>query len=126
LKILTAILLLATSASLGAQALRWEETRIALDIPPGGGKTSGEFRFKNTSDTTVIIRSVPASCYCVTTKPAQTGYGPGESGVIPFTYSPKKRWGTFAYRLYVVTNEKGVQPYPLIVEVTERRKPKAD
>lgn len=116
-------MLLALAAAASGQALQWEQTRTTLDLPPGAGKTAGEFRFKNTSDRTVVIRSVPSSCGCVAAKPAKTSYAPGEAGAIPFTYSPKKRWGTFAYRLYVVTDEKGIQPYPLIVEVTERRKP---
>jgi hypothetical protein len=120
------LVLLALATSLQAQALRWEQTRLALDVPPGGAKVSGEFRFTNASDRPVKIRSVPASCSCVASKPAQTEYAPGEGGALPFTYSPKRRWGTFAYRLYVVTDEKGIQPYPLVVEVTERRPPPAD
>lgn len=118
---LTVIVLVALAAPLSAQALKWESTTASLDLKPGGGKAPGEFRFTNTSDRTVVIRSVPASCGCVASKPEKLVYAPGESGVIPFIYTPKKKWGTFAYRLYVVTDEKGLQPYPLIVEVTERR-----
>ncbi|MBE2181702.1 MAG: DUF1573 domain-containing protein [Chthoniobacterales bacterium] len=118
---LAAIVLLALAAPLAAQGLKWENTTASLDLEPGGGKTSGEFRFTNTSDHTVTIRSVPASCGCVASKPEKLEYAPGENGIIPFTYTPKKKWGTFAYRLYVVTDEKGIKPYPLVVEVTERR-----
>lgn len=118
---LAAIVLLALAAPLSAQALKWESTNASLDLQPGSGKTSGEFRFTNTSDHTVVIRSVPASCGCIASKPEKVEYASGESGTIPFTYTPKKKWGTFAYRLYVVTDEKGIQPYPLIVEITERR-----
>jgi hypothetical protein len=55
-------------------------------------------------------------------KPAKRDYAPGESGEIPFTYSPKGRWGARAYRVYVVTDEKGVRPYQLRLEVTEIRR----
>lgn len=123
MKRVAALFFLALAASAAGQALQWEQTRVSLDLQPGGGKAAGEFHFKNTSDRPVVIRSVPASCSCVATKPDKTAYAPGESGTIPFTYSPKKRWGTFAYRLYVVTDEKGIQPYQLVVEVTERPKP---
>jgi hypothetical protein len=56
------------------------------------------------------------------TKPEKRDYAPGESGEIPFTYSPKGRWGARAYRVYVVTDEKGVRPYQLRLEVTETRR----
>ncbi len=114
-------------AAVWAQALEWEKPRVAVQVVQGGDKVSSEFRFENTSDHTVRIKSVPASCYCVVARPEKRDYAPGESGVLPFTYAPKNRPGVRAYRLYVVTDEKGIRPYELVLEVTEVAKdPTAD
>ena len=114
---------LALAASAGAQALHWEEATVAIEAVEGGGKVPGVFRFTNKGNTTVRIRSVPASCGCVATRPEKRDYAPGESGEIPFTYAPKGRWGVRAYKVLVVTDEKGVRPYRLRLEVTETKRP---
>jgi hypothetical protein len=116
------LLLVAMASAAAGQALQWDQTTVAIEAVEGAGKVPGAFRFTNKSDATIRIRSVPASCGCVVTKPAKRDYAPGESGEIPFTYSPKGRWGARAYRVYVVTDEKGVRPYQLRLEVTETRR----
>jgi hypothetical protein len=116
------LLLLAIAASASAQALQWERPTVAIEAVEGGGKVSGSFRFTNAGNQMVRIRSVPASCGCVVAKPEKRDYAPGESGDIPFTYLPKGRWGARAYRVFVVTDEKGIRPYQLRLEVTETRR----
>jgi hypothetical protein len=117
------LILLALTAAAGAQALQWEKTTVAVEAVEGAGKVPGTFRFTNKGDATVRIRSVPASCGCVVAKPEKRDYAPGESGEIPFTYAPKGRRGVRAYKVLVVTDEKGVRPYQLRLEVTETRRP---
>ena len=117
------LLLLVLTATTGAQSLQWDQTTVAIEAVEGGGKVPGVFRFTNKGDTTIQIRSVPASCGCVVAKPQKRDYAPGESGEIPFTYSPKGRWGLRAYKVLVVTDEKGVRPYQLRLEVNETRRP---
>ncbi len=117
------LLLLVLTATSGAQSLQWDQTTVAIEAVEGGGKVPGVFRFTNKGDTTIQIRSVPASCGCVVAKPQKRDYAPGESGEIPFTYSPKGRWGLRAYKVLVVTDEKGVRPYQLRLEVNETRRP---
>lgn len=119
-KLLLCLLLLLPSATL-AGGLVWDRTEVAIESVEGGGKVAGEFRFTNRSDQTVRLRAVPASCGCIAAEPEKRGYAPGESGVIPFTYAPKRKWGTRAYRVYVVTDEPG-RPYELRLVVTERRR----
>lgn len=117
------LLFLAMAVTAGAQSLQWDQTTVAIEAVEGSGKVPGVFRFTNKGDTTIRIRSVPASCGCVVTKPEKRDFAPGESGEIPFTYSPKGRWGLRAYKILVVTDEKGVRPYQLRLEVTETRRP---
>jgi len=120
--ILATLLLAATTAWLGAQALQWEQTTIAIEAPEGEGPVAGVFRFTNTSGQTVRVRSVPASCSCVTARPDPREVAPGAAGEIHFIYSPRGRWGTRAYRIMVPTDEKGRPPYQLRLEVTELRR----
>lgn len=112
--------LLLPGAALGG-GLEWEKQEVSIEWIEGGGKVPGEFRFKNVSEQPIRIRAVPASCGCIKAAPEKRDYAPGESGVIPFTYAPKRKWGTRAYRVYVVTNERGA-PYEFRLVVTEKRK----
>ncbi|MEX1045233.1 MAG: DUF1573 domain-containing protein [Chthoniobacterales bacterium] len=121
----TFFLFVALTASAAAQTLQWEQPTVAIEAVEGGGKVAGSFRFTNTGDRVVRLRSVPASCGCVVAKPEKRDYAPGESGAIPFIYSPKGRWGARAYRVFVVTDEKGIRPYQLRLEVTETRRAEA-
>ena len=117
MKLLLCLALLLPSVA-PAGGLAWEKTEIAIESLEGGGKVPGELRFTNTSGQNIRLRAVPASCGCIAAKPEKRDYAPGESGVIPFTYTPKRKWGTRAYRVFVVTDEPG-HPYELRLIVTE-------
>ena len=120
MKLLLALALLLPAAALGG-GLEWEKQEVAIEWIEGGDKVAGEFRFKNVSNQPIRIRAVPASCGCIKATPEKRDYASGESGVIPFTYAPKRKWGTRAYRVYVVTNEPGA-PYEFRLVVTETRR----
>ncbi len=122
-RILLLALLLPCAAR--AQALAWEQTRTAMKVVQGGDKGTSEFRFKNTSAQPVRIKWVTESCNCVAAKPEKRDYAPGETGVLPLTYTPKGSPGARAYRLFVITDEKGIRPYELKLEVTEVAKDRA-
>jgi len=115
------LLALLLPASALAGGLTWDKTEVAIESIEGGGKVPGEFRFTNTSAQPVRLRAVAASCGCIVAKPDKRDYAPGETGVIPFTYAPKRKWGTRAYRIYVVTNEPG-KPYEIRLVVTETQR----
>ena len=120
MKWLLALALLLPAAALGG-GLEWEKREVSIEWIEGGDKVTGEFRFKNVSDQPIRVRAVPASCGCIVAKPEKRDYAPGESGIIPFTYAPKRKWGTRAYRVYVVTDEGGA-PYEMRLVVTEKRR----
>ncbi len=104
-----------------AGGLTWDQTEVSIEALEGGGKVPGEFRFTNTSDRPIRLRAVAASCGCIVAAPDKREYAPGESAVIPFTYAPKRKWGTRAYRIYVVTDEPG-RPYEIRLVVTEKQR----
>lgn len=109
-----------------AQSLQWDQTTAAIEAPEGGGAVSGAFQFTNTGDQTVRVRAVPASCSCVKARASHPEIAPGEQSEIHFTYSPRGRWGTRAYRILVSTDEAGVRPYQLRLDVTETRRNAGD
>ena len=115
------LLALLLPASALAGGLTWDKTEVAIESIEGGGKVPGEFRFTNTSAHPIHLRVVAASCGCIVAKPDKRDYAPGETGTIPFTYAPKRKWGTRAYRIYIVTNEPG-KPYEIRLVVTETRR----
>lgn len=122
LMIRLAILAWLLTASAWAQSLEWGQTRLAIQLPRDGGNGAAEFHFKNSGDRPVFIKQAAASCNCVSTKFDHRMTDPGESGVVSLTVSPKGRPGTRAFRIYVTTDEKGVRPYELTLEVSEFEK----
>lgn len=111
-------LLLLVPSLLHADGLVFEPAVVDITAQRGAGRASGEFRFTNTSPTPVRLRNVAPSCGCIVARPDKREYAPGEKGVIPFTYAPKGREGTKAYRVFIATSEKG-PPVKVILRVTE-------
>ena len=120
MKLAVCLALLLPSIALGG-GLTWDQTEVAIESLEGAGKVAGEFRFTNNSAQRIHLRAVAASCGCIVAKPDKRDYAPGESAIIPFTYAPKGKWGTRAYRIYVVTDEPG-KPYEIRLVVTETRR----
>jgi hypothetical protein len=120
MKLAVCLALLLPSIALGG-GLTWDQTEVAIESLEGAGKVPGEFRFTNNSAQPIRLRAVAPSCGCIVAKPDKRDYAPGESAVIPFTYAPKGKWGTRAYRIFVVTDEPG-NPYEIRLVVTETRR----
>lgn len=119
---LVLVIFIALTVSAVAQGLEFEETRLEIEVPEGSGRTDVEFRFTNTSEKTINIRRAPASCNCVAGQEFKRDFAPGESGTIPFSFRPRRAWGTRFYKIYVSTDESGVAPYRLQLVVTETKK----
>lgn len=111
-------LLLSVPSVTLAGGLVFDPPIVELTAVRGGGKVAGEFRFTNTSPVPVRLRNVAPACGCISARPDKRDYAPGERGVIPFTYAPKGREGTRAYRVFIVTGDKG-PPGEVILRVTE-------
>lgn len=64
-----------------------------------------KWKFKNTSDKTIKINNVSASCGCtVPPKPTKDTYNPGEEGTIEATFNPANRRGKEVKHVYVDTD----------------------
>lgn len=80
-----------------------EESFNFGDIEKGKPATH-EFTFKNTSDQTILITNVKASCGCTTPNWTKTPIKPGESGNVTATYNAAHP-GPFTKTVTVTTND---------------------
>jgi Protein of unknown function (DUF1573). len=75
------------------------------------------FRFKNTGDKPLIIRSVRPSCGCTAADPPKEPIAPGAEGVIKATFNSQGREGMNKKDIYVETNTKGQQNHVVHFDV---------
>jgi beta-lactamase regulating signal transducer with metallopeptidase domain len=73
-------------------------------VPPGS-KNTCEFKFRNTGNAVLKIKSLQPSCACTVAKLSKKEYLPGEAGTITITYSAGKRPSHVAKSTYVETND---------------------
>lgn len=87
--------MLAANGLLQAQEITFSETRVEWGtIQEKNGDVSHDFRFMNTGDKPLLIKSVITSCGCTSADWSKEAYQPGEKGVIRLTYHPGDRTET--------------------------------
>ena len=75
------------------------------------------FRFKNTGDKPLIIRSVRPSCGCTAADPPKEPVAPGAEGTIKASFNSQGREGMNSKDIYVETNTKGQQNHVVHFDV---------
>lgn len=75
------------------------------------------FRFKNTGDKPLIIRSVRPSCGCTAADPPKEPIAPGAEGLITAQFNSSGREGTNSKDLYIEANTKGTQNHVVHFDV---------
>ena len=76
-------------------------------------KTEAVFKFTNTSDSEVTIKSARSSCGCTVPKLEKNTYAPGESGEIRAVFTYGARVGKQVKRITVDLEEPGSRTYTL-------------
>lgn len=74
-----------------------------------GQKLDVSFRFKNTGDKPLIIRSVKPGCGCTAAEPPKEPIAPGAEGLIKASFNSEGRPGKNSKDIYVDANTKGTQ-----------------
>src|SRR5687768_16018882 len=74
-----------------------------------GQKLDVSFRFKNTGDKPLIIRSVKPGCGCTATEPPKEPIAPGAEGIIKASFNSEGREGPNSKDIFVDANTKGTQ-----------------
>jgi hypothetical protein len=82
-----------------------------------GQKLDVSFRFKNTGDKPLIIRSVRPSCGCTAAEPPKEPIAPGAEGAIQASFNSQGREGINRKDLYVEANTKGTQNHVVHFDV---------
>jgi len=82
-----------------------------------GQKLDVSFRFKNTGDKPLIIRSVRPSCGCTAAEPPKEPVAPGAIGTIQASFNSQGREGLNKKDIYVEANTKGTQNHTVHFDV---------
>jgi hypothetical protein len=82
-----------------------------------GQKLDVSFRFKNTGDKPLIIRSVRPSCGCTAAEPPKEPVAPGAIGTILASFNSQGREGLNKKDIYIEANTKGTQNHTVHFDV---------
>ena len=98
--------------------LRFDETELAVEVPLGAAEVTREFPFRNAGETPVRILNVSSDCGCTAATPAQRDYAPGETGIIPVTFTVGNRTGERIQRVFLQTDHPEESRQTLILRVS--------
>jgi len=97
--------------------LEFESKELTFKPSLGEKQVVGEFKFKNTGKTTITIKDLNISCDCTTAKLDKKVYEPGESGVIPVTFTIGQRQNLQEKSITVITDEPKTSTTRLLMKV---------
>lgn len=84
-------------------SIAWKSETIELGQIPQNKPKEVSFEFKNTGNTTVVIKEVKASCGCTATNYTKTPVKPGETATVIATYNAATK-GAFSKTVTVTTS----------------------
>jgi hypothetical protein len=82
-----------------------------------GQKLDVSFRFKNTGDKPLIIRSVKPGCGCTAAEPPKEPIAPGAEGIIKASFNSENRVGPNNKDIFIDANTKGTQNHKVHFDV---------
>lgn len=104
-------------------SIEWLETSRNYGKINEGQVLEVSYRFKNTGDKPLVIKSVRPGCGCTAANPPDKPIAPGEEGVINASFNSEGRGGVQKKDIYVTTNTKDKTEHVLHfdVEVTPKK-----
>ena len=115
MKRLLLLMILFTSYMVSAQTMEFESQLIDYGIIEHNSNGKREFKFTNTGDKSLIIKSVKGSCGCTVPTWPKEPITPEESGTIKVKYATN-RIGGFIKTIIVTTNIPGNKPIILTIK----------
>src|SRR5438094_9600398 len=85
--------------------LKWEQTLIELHPAAGDKEAVGHFKYQNTGNQPVRIKSVRTSCGCTAAQTQKDELPPGDKGEITATFKIGDRTGTQVKNVTVETDD---------------------
>jgi hypothetical protein len=96
--------------------LKWEQTQIELHPAVGDKEAVGHFKYKNTGDTPVRIKSVKTSCGCTAAQSQKEAIAPGGNGEVTATFKIGDRTGTQVKGVTVETDDAAHPTVELVLK----------
>lgn len=96
--------------------LKWERTQIELHPAVGDKEAIGHFKYKNTGDTSVRIKSVKTSCGCTAAQSQKEAIAPGDTGEVTATFKIGDRTGTQVKGVTVETDDPAHPTIALVLK----------
>ncbi|MBN1126420.1 MAG: DUF1573 domain-containing protein [Sedimentisphaerales bacterium] len=104
-------------------ALTKESPKIEVENPEidlgkigPGTKHTVRFRFKNAGKAALVIKEIKSTCGCMVPELTKKEYQPGESGVVPVTYTSGTYPGATNKSLYVISNDPQNPSFKLTIK----------
>ena len=89
-----------------APVMSFNTDKIEMGDVPQGPQVLGEFKFKNTGQNVLVIKTIQPSCGCTgIVEDEKKLYQPDESGKIKFTFNTEGRIGKLDKTITVETND---------------------
>ena len=99
-----AVTLFSHSNAQQQEKLKFDERNYKFgSVKEEDGPVTHEFQFTNTSNDTIVVKGVKASCGCTTPGWSKDAVLPGEKGFVQARYNPRNRPGRFKKSLTVNT-----------------------
>ena len=98
-------------------SIEWIDSVKSFGKINEGQQLQVSFRFKNTGDKPLVIRSVRPSCGCTAPDPPTKPIPPGEEGTINANFNSQGRLGLNNKEIYVDANTKGTTSHTLHFDV---------
>ncbi len=106
-KIFISAIILAMSMIIYSDSeITFEKRKISFGEIKSGEVVDLVFKFKNTGDKILVIKSINTSCGCTYTRNEKKEYQPGEKGTIPVKFFSKGYRGKVVKTINVSTNDK--------------------
>jgi hypothetical protein len=102
--------------------VQWLDSARDMGQITEGQKLEVSFRFKNTGNKPLIIKSVQPSCGCTVADVPKEPFAPGEEGVIKGVFNSEGKAGKNNKTLTVFANTQDNQPHTLSFMVDVQKK----
>src|SRR5438067_2418304 len=85
--------------------LKWEQIQVEVHPAVGDKEAIGHFKYKNSGDKPVRIKSVRTSCGCTAAQSQKDAIAPGDTGEVTATFKIGDRTGTQVKGVTVETDD---------------------
>jgi hypothetical protein len=103
--------------------LQWIDSVKDMGKINEGQVVDVSYRFKNTGDRPLVIKSVNVSCGCTVAEKPEAPIAPGEEGIIKASFNSAGKVGSNTKDIYVYANTTGTEAHKLTFMVEVLKKP---